>query len=374
MARRLSVLTLMAVASFGLMPGTGNACSYVVGAGAQVEVVDESAIIVWDGRTHTEHFIRRAEFQSSAKDFGFLVPTPSPPTLTAASDNAFEMLEETYPQRYISRPMHGLKLTSWLFMPQMQSQSTSAGSTTAAAPPPAVEVLSAQHVAGYQAVVLKADDAAALTAWLRTHGYAARPAFADWLKPYVQRHWAITAFKIAKAIPRSPQVGSSAVRMSFSTPAPFFPYSEPADQRGAGRYAVSRLLRLFVLSSARMDGQLDSATTRWPGYARWAITLYAPTETTRQATSELTNTLGLKQAQMPTPLWLSALEDRSSPRPGITDLYFQPSAQQTPLVPPPVEEVEDKRIGIPIELVLLVLALLIARIAGVRRRANIGRT
>ena len=161
--------------------------------------------------------------------------------------------------------------------------------------------------------------------------------------------------------------------MSFTTPRPFFPYSEPADQRGAGRYAVSRLLRLFVLSSARMDGQLDSATTRWPGYARWAITLYAPTETTRQATSELTDTLGLKQAQMPTPLWLTALEDRSSPRPGVADLYFQTAAQQTPLVPPPVEEIEDKRIGIPIEPVLLILALVIARIAGVRRRADVGR-
>ena len=164
--RPVSLVILLLVASFGLTPRRGNTCSYVVGAGSQVEVAGETAIIVWDGRTHTEHFIRRADFQSSAKDFGFLVPTPSPPTLTAASDNAFEMLEETYPQRYISHPMHGLKLTSWLAMPfQMYTQSTfhSAGSTAATAPPPAVEVLSAQHVAGYQAVVLKADDAAALT-------------------------------------------------------------------------------------------------------------------------------------------------------------------------------------------------------------------
>jgi hypothetical protein len=49
-----------------------------------VRIAEEEAVIVWDPATKTEHFIRRAAFHSTARQFGFLVPTT--PRLTEVSD------------------------------------------------------------------------------------------------------------------------------------------------------------------------------------------------------------------------------------------------------------------------------------------------
>ena len=46
-----------------------------------MRIAEESAVIVWEGATRTEHFVRRATFATTAADFGFLVPTPSKPEL-----------------------------------------------------------------------------------------------------------------------------------------------------------------------------------------------------------------------------------------------------------------------------------------------------
>ena len=82
--------------------------------GTVTAIASESAVIVWDARTHTEHFIRGATFQSNAKSFGFLVPTPTPPQLAPASESAFYQLDEVSQPRTIRRRLHGLKLTSWM--------------------------------------------------------------------------------------------------------------------------------------------------------------------------------------------------------------------------------------------------------------------
>src|SRR5262245_31614994 len=135
----------------------------------------------------------------------------------------------------------------------------------------AVRTLSTQRVAGYDAVVLEADDAAELNRWLGKHGYASSPSLTEWLTPYVAARWKITAFKIAKDAGYR-EIGTSAVRMSFQTDRPFFPYREPADQRDAKESrAGDRLLRVFLLSSSRMDGTLgENASGAWPGKTVWS--------------------------------------------------------------------------------------------------------
>ena len=65
---------------------TTFACAPAPHAGDEIAIVEESALIVWDPATTTEHFIRRATFRGKGRDFGFLVPTPSVPTLAEADD------------------------------------------------------------------------------------------------------------------------------------------------------------------------------------------------------------------------------------------------------------------------------------------------
>ncbi|MBW2460076.1 MAG: DUF2330 domain-containing protein [Deltaproteobacteria bacterium] len=57
-----------------------------------MSITSEEALIVWDAERGVEHFIRRGEFRTDADDFGFLVPTPSPPQLSEVDEDVFDRL------------------------------------------------------------------------------------------------------------------------------------------------------------------------------------------------------------------------------------------------------------------------------------------
>jgi hypothetical protein len=85
------------------------ACCPVPPAGKPVVNADQTVIIIWDAATKTEHFIRRASFQSEANDFGFLVPTPSRPELQESGNEALPFLQKlTEPEtQKLPRPRGG---------------------------------------------------------------------------------------------------------------------------------------------------------------------------------------------------------------------------------------------------------------------------
>ena len=53
---------------------------------------------------------------------------------------------------------------------------------------------------------------------------------------------------------------TQAVRMSFTTDRPFFPYREPSDQREGETVFAGRFLRVFLVAGQRMQGALDDPT------------------------------------------------------------------------------------------------------------------
>lgn len=313
------------------------ACATAPPPGMFVEVAEESAIIAFDSQARREHFIRRASFRKAGKDFGFLVPTPAIPELAAVPDAVFDALEQaTKPQVIVKTGVGGVEpsaLCGLMFFLR------SAPSVAVSAAP--ARVLAEQRVAGYDAVVLEADEPLALATWLKEHGYAARPDLSDWLAPYVAARWKITAFKIAGD---APEVGTQAVRMSFATERPFFPYREPADQRGdraAGEQ--QRLLRVFFLGDSRVEGTIGAARAPWPGKALWSNSLSA---------AHLERLVGLEGA-LPSPVpasaWLTMFEDSASPRPGTDDLFFTSSAGAGALTPDPVIVDHREKIPIPVD-------------------------
>lgn len=254
------------------------ACAPVASEGRFVRVAAEEALIVWDEGAKREHFIRRASFDTDAKDFGFLVPTPSRPELGESDDRAFGLLAE------LTSPQKG------------------------------VAVLEEKHVAGHDAAILEAKDPAALDAWLKEHGYPSSPALVEWYAPYVAAGWKITAFKFAAD---STRPSTAAVRMSFQTEQPFFPYREPATQRMTPRQ--DRLLRVYVIAEGQMDGRLG-AKGEWPGKA---------VASKRLDTAELGELL--KVAKLPAMAgggarWLTQFEDTASPRPGTDEVFFHRAA------------------------------------------------
>jgi hypothetical protein len=290
-----------------LFAAASLACAPAPRMGEAVDIAEESAIIIWDAAAKTQHFIRRATFETRSKDFGFLVPTPTVPELKEANDDAFSLLE---------------RLTA---PPRFEMAASAEKKAVAKAEAPRVEVVAKVKVAGYDAAVLKANDAGALDAWLKNHGYHSSPELIDWYKPYVAGNWIITAFKIDAGA--DGRVEGSAVRMSFKTEQPFFPYREPATKAAAA--SAPRMLVVYYLGDARPEGRVGN-TGAWPGRTAWSGAIQVSDK------DRLLNLLKLPLTTAPGAYRLTRFTDGSSPRPGSDDLFFSAAADQSEVPDPKV--------------------------------------
>lgn len=352
-----------------------------------VNVVDESAIIIWDAAKKREHFIRGATFESSAKNIGFIVPTPSTPELSSARREAFTVLEKALEPK-VEHRVNRQYIWS-IFSGGAGSDDEDAVTATTAntvekavpdsgasmrAPAAVVRVLQTQQVAGYDATTLKANDVGALGRWLGKNGYAMTDAFHNWLQPYVRDGWVMTAFKIRKSNNHQKQFSSALVRMSFDAEKPFYPYREPAGARKANAAKTDRSLRVFFIGDTRVSGAIGQNTKRaWPGKAQWSDKLNDHLNLTQRA--NLAQQLALNPKQFSAKARLTSFEDFSSPRPGFDEVYFSPSAQQDKILPAPLIIKTDKTTFIPLDLIFILglVAFFIGRAVVAKRKARFAR-
>jgi hypothetical protein len=263
-----------------------------------------------------QHFIRQASFKSEADDFGFIVPSPSQPELDESGNDAFPYL---------------LKLTEPEIKTMPRPSGGGCGCTkNEKAPAPGeaqkeqVKVLQQKVVAGFDAAVLETKSAAALIEWLKDNGYAYSPEIEAWAKPYVEGGWKFTALKVAKDKDAKDDKGvkAGALRISFKTERPLFPYREPdyksaADSLGAKR----RLLRIYFLADARYDGELTKETT-WTGKVAWAGKISA------ESRGKILTGLKLAETTGPSEWWLTEFEDEWPYKVAPADVYFARSPTQ----------------------------------------------
>lgn len=279
-----------------------DACGMAWGRGASPLVHGEEALIVWDWRTRTEHFVRRIDFSrtTAGADFAFLVPTPSRPLVANADEAVFNRLADAY-----SRPR---TLTNSRPGSRSRSRRTSGGGD-------GVTVVQQTFVAGLEATTIRSDSANALAQWLGQHGFTNRPALAQWLQRYTGGTWHITAFRYAGQGPRP--LMARAVRLSFSAERPFYPYGEPSDQAGVQEHP--RPFRLSVISSERVEGRRGSRPwTARTGYAE------------RREVQSFTGTL--LPLRSDARAWVTTFDEPSSVR-NDEDLVFVRAAEQTHVAP-----------------------------------------
>ena len=316
-------------------PLPGVACCVVDVVDRPVRIAGQEVLILWDSATGTEHFIRRANFQSgqTAKSFGFLVPTPTKPDLAESPDAVFDNLAGLLAPEEITRyDIH------WSLLAALLPSRSTRHADEVAGTVPAVRVVSRAHVACYDAVVLEADDPAALTGWLAEHGFDSRPELADWARPYVEAHWMVTAFTYNPdpVADRSGNVATAAVRMTFTTEDPVFPYRVPSDNRNGGS-----LLRLYYVGDERATAQLGPS--EWTAPTTFARRLGKPLN--RALSGALPNAGTLRGAH-----WLTVFEDATWPA-GKDDLYFGPDVTQASIFPSPI--VHDRDLLLPLDALLI---------------------
>jgi MYXO-CTERM domain-containing protein len=312
--------------------------------------VDQSVVVVWDAARRTQHFIRQANFRGNSSDFGFVVPSPSTPELAEAGDGAFPYLVNLTAPDIIyksKQPSGGIGCGCGAEKSALKAPGSPHLPMTAAAPPP-VRVLAQKEVAGFSATVLEADSSAALVGWLKENDYSFSPAIARWAKPYIDGRWKFTALKIvdkAKADAATPTADSTsplpvasstvdakALRISFATERPLFPYREPDYGATPNQLGVAgRTLRIFFLAEGAYQGELTKENP-WTGQVVWSDRISAA------ARSELLKTLQLPESTGPAEWWLTEFSDGWPYRIAPADLYFSPAPEQTVLHRPPIIE------------------------------------
>ncbi len=320
MSRAIGLILLVGcVVGLVSLPHPVGACAVVWPKNKPVSIASESAIIVWDASSKTEHFIRRASFSTTAEYFGFLVPTPGKPTLSETDDDTFVRLAKITAPKVVTmkRPSGG----GCFLACGDEKPAATAGKAT-------VEVLEeGKNIAGHDYAILAAKDSQALNDWLQTNNYQNSPALAEWVKPYLDEGWVITAFKFSSTNHDLSSVGTKAVHMTFATEKPVYPYKEPRQASGvdgAMPGKPSRLLRVYFLSDKKYRGTLGDKG-EWPGQTAWAGAL------SQSDREDVWKALNLPAGKTPQTWWLTEFEDYSSPRPGTADVFFAPSEDQTPL-------------------------------------------
>jgi hypothetical protein len=290
---------LLALPTF--LQNNALACLALSGSGL-IGVNHETAIIIWDRANQTEHFIRAVTLNSTAEKAGFLVPTPTTPELALADSRILDL-----PEAYLPIPR-----TLSLF-----SRIGAAADTAGIAP----RVVAEQDIGDYHAVVLDASDAQGLGDWLKANGYPWTESSRKWLAPYLAAKWKITAFKLRRS--ESGNIGTQAIRMSFKTDRPFFPYREPA---AASKLSGSqRVLQIAFLGDKRVIGKLEDGSS-WPAHLDFAGS------TTPPSYAHIDKNDWLKYAKLSgikLPPRLTYFSDNSNPRPGSSDLYFSTSPDQS---------------------------------------------
>jgi hypothetical protein len=329
-ARLLIVFPLLA-APLVLGPSTAPACCPAPPSGKPVVNADQTVVILWDAERKTQHFIRQASFKSDADDFGFLIPSPSKPELDESGNEAFSHLRKLTEPEVIkrARPSGGMSCGCGGEPKSASKDKAPAADKDKKAQ---VRVLEEKRVAGFHATVLEADNTDVLAAWLASNGYAFSPEVKAWAKPYVDGNWKITALKVAKGPDGKSDrtVAASALRLSFQTERPLFPYREPDTAKSAEALgARNRLLRIYFLADGRYQGELTKDVA-WSGKPAWSGKLTADDR------QKLLQSLKLPETTGPAEWWLTEFEDNWPYKVAPADVYFSRDGNQLPIKRDPI--------------------------------------
>lgn len=297
---------MLVLSMLGGLSGEAAACCMVYGEHGFHSIGSQHAIIVWDEANQMQHFIRRADFQRPPPEFGFLVPTPTQPTLAEADNSAFDRLAAYTARRPVKYYVYNYALLPHI-MPAAKSTFGTVGGT--------VGVLDEATVGGFDAVVLRADGAGALAEWLEKNGFAIRPETKEWLEPIVAEGWVLTAFKVSTK-PQALSESLEAVRLSFPTDRPFYPFRQPRD---VGPVVGSRSLTVYFFAAQR-------AQATW-GQKNWTDVAYAaPTARAGELLAGVVPGEALAACR-----WLTTFYQGNVETP--EDIYFHPSASQQTEIP-----------------------------------------
>lgn len=320
----LLALAVTACASVPLFASRADACGGFFGRTAREgerrpSLAYEQALIVFDAERRREHFVREVVFREALQPFGFVVPTPTRPEVAALKKSPFASLRTDFPFESLDTK-GGLRPGSM-------------GGGAGAAHK--VQVLEIAKVGSFTAFVLAANDAKALASWLARNGLSSTPQTDAWLAHYVKLKFFYVAMRYdppsrsGDTLPPDPaRTLSEAMRISFDTPLPYYPYfePEPAPQTGP---RPPRLLELWLVAK---ESFVPVAAQEHGARTRWVRPLAAGRSYGGNNREALERALGSDSKLLPAavpsgdfPLQVQRFMDQKRSRVGFGDVVFVPA-------------------------------------------------
>jgi hypothetical protein len=292
----------------------------------------EQALVLHDAAHDREHFVREVAFRAGVAPFGFVVPTPGRPEVAKVDKSPFRSLRSSFPFEDPNRS------------DSARGGGFGSGHGRLGGAPDGVTVLEVSKVGSFTAFVLAADDAKGLAHWLSDNSLVSSPEADAWLTHYVRMRFYYVAMRYdppKEGVPgqkaRSEGLRAETIRISFSTPAPYYPYFEPKPAPSAEADAGSpspRLLELWLVSSA---ARAPVAAKTADGSTAWMRPLqggreYAEPKVTRSSLAGALSESGLDKLIPEGEVVVQTFQDQKTHRRGYGDVLFVP-AQKTALDP-----------------------------------------
>ncbi len=272
----------------------------------------EQTLIVFDASMRHQHFIREVAFRAAAEPFGFVVPTPTRPTVAKVEYGPFDSLRREF------RFETGIGLGSIGF-------GHGAGTGQGFGRGGGVTVLEQKRIGSFTAFVLSASDETALGQWLRKNGLVSSAEADPWLAHYVKMKFYYVAMRYEpggkpKSATAPGSLQSETVRISFDTPRAYYPYFEPNLPPGVTR-TDPRMLELWLVSKAPT---VPIALRQSEGKRSWVRPLQAGQQY-RAPREGLARALGKDAKLLPEgELVVQTFIDQKRSRQGFGDVLFIP--------------------------------------------------
>ncbi|MBI3227496.1 MAG: DUF2330 domain-containing protein [Mycolicibacterium cosmeticum] len=235
-----AMLLLAALVVNAAAPAWACGCGAYIPDRGGAAVVDERALISWDGSR--EDILMSFGVTGSSERAAWVMPVPSAAKVDLGDMAVFAELARRTAPRIEYRD-------SWWPTFDWLRQGTSATLDTAGARPGAgVNVLSTQRIGPFDVTRLRGDDPAALAEWLAGKGFP-HPAGLDAnLAPYVADGWEIVAIQLAADDPAAALSGTlQPLRLSFASDEAIYP------MRLSRSATAPQNVDLYVLAEHRMD-------------------------------------------------------------------------------------------------------------------------
>ncbi|MCV7283908.1 DUF2330 domain-containing protein [Mycolicibacterium wolinskyi] len=240
MLRALLVMVFVGLSANIAAPAWACGCGAYIPDNDDAAVIDERALITWDGTT--QDILMSFNVRGGSEKAAWVMPVPTASHVTAGDGAVFEELAR------LTAPRIEYRDSWWPTFGWLGGFAAADGGADRAPAGADVSVLSQQRIGPFAITRLAADDPAALADWLADNGFPQPPDLSRNIAPYVADGWEIVAIQLTPDTAGAELTGNlQPLRLSFASGKVVYP------MRLSRSAKMPQAVDLYVIAEHRMD-------------------------------------------------------------------------------------------------------------------------